>query len=455
LVDVSQLPPRRLASVDVKGFASDVRLSGDLAYVAAGSAGVAVVDLSNVLAPELLYHVIGMQGGDARTVAVGGGRLLSLRDRGPRGWSLELGPASELSVTGASVASGEVVPRDLDAVTIFFSAAFAPATAAGAFSFTADGVPVPGTLEAGGAGDVRSTILFRLSEPLPVGAALSLSVSQALTTPDGHALIAPYTLAFQAADGDGVPPVLSQVVPRVGPVSGGNVVEVLGAAFEPGATVRIGGVPAEVLAASSTRLTVEVPPGAVGLADVEVVQSSGLSVRQPGGYLYVAPLFASSASPRFLNPRGGSTVRVTGEGFLPWWADALGSTRVLVRGLPASGVQVQSFNELTAVAPPGSFGAAEVSVVSPDGISRVTAPSPVGYGLPFSGEERAVAVRPRALSVNPEQPLQVFAAAGAGGTGNRFDQPYVGAITGQGVIPESFRAVVYDATLAGRPRTSG
>ncbi|HZI15279.1 MAG TPA: Ig-like domain-containing protein, partial [Myxococcus sp.] len=455
LVDVTQVPLRRIASVDVKGFAWDVRLAGDVAYVAAGAAGVAVVDLSDVLEPKLLYHVIGMQGGEARTVALGGGRLLSLRDRGPRGWSLEFGQASELSVTGASVAAGEVVPLHLDSVTLFFSSAFNPATAQAAFSFTADGMPVPGTLEAGGVDDLRSTILLRLTQPLPPNAVLRVSVSQALRTPDGHALITPYSLAFRSAAAAGERPVLSQVVPRVGPRSGRNVVEVLGARFEPDAGVRIGGVTAPVIAASATRLTVRVPAGAVGLADVEVVQPSGLSTRRPGGYLYVAPLVATHASPRFLNPRGGSTVRVTGDGFLPWWADALGSTRVLVRGLPASGVQVKSFNELVAAAPPGSFGAAEVSVVSPDGVFRGTAPSAVGYGLPFSGEERAVSVRPRALVANPEQPLQVFAAAGAGGNGNKFDQTYLGAITGGGTLPESFRVAVYDATLAGRPRTSG
>ena len=54
------------------GFASDVRLVGSLAYVAVGEAGVAVVDLSNLEAPKLLYHVTGARGGAARTVAVAG-----------------------------------------------------------------------------------------------------------------------------------------------------------------------------------------------------------------------------------------------------------------------------------------------------------------------------------------------------------------------------------------------
>ncbi|RKH40976.1 hypothetical protein D7X12_19415, partial [Corallococcus sicarius] len=456
LVDVSQPVPVWLGAVEVKGFAWDVRLAGRLAYVAAGAAGVAVVDLNDVLNPKLLYHVTGNQGGDARVVATAGGRLVSARERGVLGWSLEFGDAAELSVSSASVAEAEVVPTDLSSVTVFFSAAIDANTAPSAFSLTANGVPVAGLpLEVGTPDAQRSTLVFRPSAPLPAGAALKLVVTQALRTPGGAPLIAPFTVSFRAADGSGGRPVVSQVVPRVGPTSGGSRVEVLGSGFEPGVTVRVGGQVAEVLEWSPTRLRVKTPSGGVGLADVEVVQLSGLSARRPGGFLYVAPLQVGTATPRFLNPRGGSTVRVSGNGFLPGWADALGSTKVWVRGLPAASVSVTSFHELTAVAPPGSFGAADVMVVSPDGLSRVRSTSEVGYGLAFSGEESVVSASPHALVANPQNPFQVFAAAGASGRGNTFPQDYNGALTGHGKIPESYRALVFDASQPGRPLASG
>ncbi len=383
LVDLSDpAHPVRLSELDVGGFAWDVRLSGDLAYVAAGNAGVAVVDLTSALAPKVLYHVSGAHAGDARVVGLGDGQLVTLRDGGFRGWSLDYGLPAELSVTGASVEAGETVPLDLSAVTLFFSSAFDSTTAGEAFSFTANGVPVPiSPLEAGDAENPRSTIVARPSEGLPADAELRLSVTTALTTRAAQHLVAPFSVGFRSAGAPGARPVFSQLVPRVGPASGGQVAELLGDGFEPGATVRVGGASATVLATSSTRLTIQVPPGAWGLADVVVENPSGLSVRRSGGYLYVLPLYAQTATPRFLNPRGGSTVRVTGEGFLPAWADPLGSTRVLVRGLPATNVNVLSLNELTASAPPGSFGPAEVTLVSPDGIVHSEAPSPVGYGL--------------------------------------------------------------------------
>ena len=52
--------------------------------------------------------------------------------------------------------------------------------------------------------------------------------------------------------------------------------------------------------------------------------ASGLSDRGAGGYLYVEPLLITGATPRFLNPKGGSAVTLTGSGFLPDWASALG-----------------------------------------------------------------------------------------------------------------------------------
>src|SRR5262249_53700631 len=151
-------------------------------------------------------------------------------------------------------------------------------------------------------------------------------------------------------------------------------------------------------------------------------------------YLYAAPVQAASESPAFLDPRGGSVVTVTGAGFLPSWSSALGGSRVLVRGLPASGVSVQSMNLLTAVAPAGSFGPAEVTVVSADGLQRSTAPNKATYGLPFAGDEKAEAIAPTGLTVDPSEPLLMYAAAGASANGNQFAQPYTGPLTGGGLV---------------------
>ncbi len=437
------LPVER-SRLPLGGFAWDVRIAGDVAYVAAGAAGVAVIDISNLAAPHVLYHVTGATtgalGGEARTLAVAGGRLVTLRNRGYGGWSIEFGLPTELTVEWASVEAGQVVPRALPSVTLAFSSTIDPDTADGAFSFTADGLEVPGVLERGTASEMVSTVVFRPSTDLPAGADLTLRVETTLATPppNGRHLVAPYQV----------------VVPRIGPTAGGLVSELLGDGFDVDAQVFIGGAPAPVLSSSPTRITFAAPPGPPGLADVEVVNGSGVRDRRSGGYWYSAPVLAAAASPRFLNPRGGSVVHVTGAGFLPPWSSPLGSTRVLVRGLPALSVKVSSTTDLTLVAPPGRFGPAEVTALSADGLERSTAPSLVGYGLPFSGEERAVAVTPVGLAQDPALPLLVYSAAGPSAWGNTFQQPYIGAYTGTGTVPESFRVVGYDVTLAGRPRAS-
>ncbi|MBI5546910.1 MAG: IPT/TIG domain-containing protein, partial [Deltaproteobacteria bacterium] len=285
LVDLTDpAAPIRLSAVDVGGFAWDVRVVGSLAYVAAGAAGIAVVDLSEVAQPKLLYHVTGAVGGEARAVAVGGSRVLSCRNRGYQGWSLDFGEPAELAVVSASVSPGEIIPLATPTVTVAFSTTIAPESASVAFLLTADGIDVPGSLEAGTAQEPSSTLLLRLSGPLPAGAELRLAVSTALTTPDGKSLIRPFEVRFRSADGPGPRPRLAQIVPRTGPTGGGAIAELLGDGFETSTQVFIGGQAALVLAATETRITLLTPPGTAGLADVLAVNASGLSDRRPGGY---------------------------------------------------------------------------------------------------------------------------------------------------------------------------
>ncbi|AKQ66210.1 hypothetical protein A176_003122 [Myxococcus hansupus] len=458
LVDVSDpAHPEILKTVDVHGFATDVRLVGSLAYVSAGAAGVAVVDVSNPREAQLLHHVTGAHAGSTFAAAVTpGGRVVSLRQRTGGTWSLDFGPGTELSVTSASVSTGDVVPLNLGSITVTLSTTVDPTTVDSAAQLTAGGVLVAGEWEAGSAQESRSTMVFNLAQPLPPDAPMRLSLSVDLKSRDGAQLVAPFEVEFWSAGAEGGAPRLTQVVPRVGPITGGGISELLGFDFDESVEVFVGGAPANVLARSSGRLTVEIPPGGPGLADVVVrSMATGLSSRREGGYLYTLPLYVESATPQFLNPRGGSTVDIQGTGFLPAWAHPLGSTQVRVRGIPATQVQVLSLTRMRAVAGPGSFGDAPVVVVSPDGIERSTAPNRVGYGLPFSGEEKALSVRPGALSRSPLSPYYIYASGGSSVSGNRFEQEYRGELTGDGRVPQSYRMAAFDVQLATRPRAAG
>ncbi|HEX8440228.1 Ig-like domain-containing protein, partial [Archangium sp.] len=460
IVDVSApATPVVLATLGLGtgSFATDVRLAGNLAYVAAGSVGVAVVDISQIHAPKVLHYVTGASAGTAHHVSLAGGRLVTAR-RNPWGsWSLEFGPPAELTVVSSSVTSGELVPLDLPSVLVTLSTTITPQSGAQAFSFTADGEPIPGVLEAGTATEPVSTLLFRLSEPLPADAELRLRVSTALTTPDNHHLTAPLDVRFRSAKAEGAQPVFSQMVPRVGSTLGGTPTKLLGEGFDADVQVFVGGREALVGYVSPVELNVQVPSGNAGLADVEVINpTSGLSARRSGGFFYSLPVSAFSGAPRFFNPRGGSTVTIKGQGFLPSWASPLGSSRVRIRGVPATSVSVASPWELTATAPVGSFGDADVEVLSPDGLEMSEVPGEFGYGLAFSAEEKSVSIAPKALAADPNLEGFIYSSAGAAESGNKIaDRPYIGPITGGGTYWDSLRVASYDVTQVANPRAAG
>jgi|GEM_PF-1174599 len=73
VVDVSNhTAPRIVASLDTNGNANDVRIVGGFAYVADGTAGLKIIDISNPLAPRLSASLA--TGGDAWDVVVYSGR---------------------------------------------------------------------------------------------------------------------------------------------------------------------------------------------------------------------------------------------------------------------------------------------------------------------------------------------------------------------------------------------
>ncbi|WP_194869333.1 Ig-like domain-containing protein, partial [Myxococcus sp. AB025B] len=490
----------------LKGFASDVQLVGDLAYVAVGAAGVAVVDLSNVLSPRLLHHVAGASGGSAERVAVAGGRVVSARDLGTRGWSLEFGPAAELTVVSASVTAGEVVPRDLSSLLLSFSSTITPESARAAVSLTVDGEEWVRTgtprveLEAGSPSEPASTVVlrFRPEMPLPAGAQVRLAVSTELLTPDARHLLSPFEVVFEAAWADGRRPLIGQVAPRVASTEGGVLVEILGENFAEVTTVLIGGAVAQVLPTvphDPTRLRVNVPPGLPGLADVVVLNGeldalgrlvpgtgSGLLDRRAGAFLYKSPLYLAMATPRFLDPKGGSQMRVVGDGFLPAWAyGALGAPRVFVGGIESSEVSVVSTTELRVTAPPGSFDAREryarVRVLSSlprntgEGGTAVldeeaTLNQAVSHGLarggvvdslpppPTPGEVFVQSFVPKSLTVDSGNPLMLYASAGASIAGNRLPTDYQGTYNKSGRYFDAFVAGGFDVQRAGDPKAS-
>jgi hypothetical protein len=160
-------------------------------------------------------------------------------------------------------------------------------------------------------------------------------------------------------------PVVTATEPSLGPIAGGNLIQIQGANFLPGATVRIGGQAAGAMAVESPysiRLTV--PAGTMGPADVMVTSPDGKTGVLSGGYNYGSrPPAIWTFFPDFGPLAGGTRVTVVGERFKPGATARIG-------GIPLSRVTVVSENLLTGFTAPGqTAGPQPVTVVNADGVS--------------------------------------------------------------------------------------
>ena len=215
-------------------------------------------------------------------------------------------------------------------------------------------------------GKAASNVIFvsptELTVEVPAGVAGSADVI--VTNPDGE--------SAALADGftyiEPPPPTLARVDPSSDMVVGGATVTIIGKNFQDGATVTIGGnVASNVIFVSSTELTVEVPAGVTGSADVVVTNPDGKSDTLAGGFTYIEPPpTLARVDPSSDMVVGGATVTIIGENFQD------GAT-VTIGGNAASNVIFVSPTELTVEVPTGVAGSVDVIVTNPDGESDTLA----------------------------------------------------------------------------------
>ena len=85
------------------------------------------------------------------------------------------------------------------------------------------------------------------------------------------------------------PPTIASVTPNTGPTNGGTAVTILGSGFQPGATVRFGGLAAvSVNFVSATNLLAVTPPSVAGAVSVVITNADGQSASLAGGFTYQA-----------------------------------------------------------------------------------------------------------------------------------------------------------------------
>ncbi len=175
------------------------------------------------------------------------------------------------------------------------------------------------------------------------------TVSVSVRNPDGQIGTLASSFVFVAA------PTISSVSPNSGPTAGGTSITITGTAFDPLATVSIGGISAgNVVVVSATSITAVTPAGSAGAASVSVLNPDGQTALLGGGFSYFTPgppPTVTSVLPINGSQNGGTTVTITGTGFQS------GAT-VLFGTNAATGVVVNSATSITAVTPAGTPGPA-------------------------------------------------------------------------------------------------
>lgn len=219
--------------------------------------------------------------------------------------------------------------------------------------------------------NVTATRITVTSPARPAGV-----VSVRVTNTDGQSSVLTNAYRYIA------PPALASLTPATGPSTGGTLITLTGTFFTADAQVTFGGTPAtQVTVMSATTIQAVTPAHAAGAVDVVVSSASGTSTLAAAfTYQAAAPTIAGVA-PTSGSTEGGTTVTVTGTGFLP------GAT-VKIGGVDASAVVVSS-TLIRAVTAAHVAGIVSVTVTNPGGLSA-DLPASFTYVAPSSPTEGRV-----------------------------------------------------------------
>ena len=170
---------------------------------------------------------------------------------------------------------------------------------------------------------------------------------------------------FKASgQGGGNPaPTVTSIAPNTGTANGGTAVTITGTGFLAGATVSLGGTAAtNVNVGSSTSITATTAAHAAGGVNVVVTNTDAQTGTLPHGFTYSAGNPAptvTSITPNTGTTAGGTSVTITGTGFLAGATVSLGGTA-------ATNVNVVGSTSITATTAAHAAGAVSVTVTNSD-----------------------------------------------------------------------------------------
>ena len=194
------------------------------------------------------------------------------------------------------------------------------------------------------------------------------AVDVEITNPDSQpgALASGY--AYQAA------PMISLISPSAGALAGGTSITIRGTGFITGASVNLGGVACgsvTVNTATEIVCTTAAPMAGAGAVNVQITNPDTQTDTSTSGYTYQAVPVITSVSPLAGNPAGGTSITITGTGFL-----SAGTTSIDLGGSACSSIVVNSATEITCTTTAHTAGVVDVEMTNPD---TQTATSSSGY----------------------------------------------------------------------------
>ncbi len=159
-------------------------------------------------------------------------------------------------------------------------------------------------------------------------------------------------------------PTFTSVSPTAGPLAGGTNITITGSNFLGSPTVNLGGASCTVSSSNATQIFCQTTTHVAGATNLVITNPDGQTATGTGAYTYQAAPTVTSVTPIGGTPSGGTSVTVTGTGFVSGASVTFGVT-------PATGVTVVNSTSITATTPAGAAGAVNVTVANSDGQSGV------------------------------------------------------------------------------------
>ncbi|MGW1422487.1 IPT/TIG domain-containing protein [Bradyrhizobium manausense] len=168
-------------------------------------------------------------------------------------------------------------------------------------------------------------------------------------------------------------PTVTSISPTSGPAAGSTSVTITGTNFTGVTAVTFGATSASFTFNSATSITATAPAG-TGTVDVRVTTPGGTSATSAADqFTYLAVPTITSVSPTAGPVGGGTSVTVTGTGFV------IGATTVSFGGTAGTAVSVSSSTSLTVTSPAHAAGTIDVTVTTVGGTSATSAADQFTY----------------------------------------------------------------------------